>query len=245
MPIFKGADERIPRKIKSIGERLVEALCATRASIRKLGKSGSCRRIGSATLKIARRPPQHGRLDFQRPPYAIGGQGEDPSEFKIEAEMAKPMAERGFKLIHALKRIPGSDEHGNIDAERLAKWTETVRRSCKELSRIEIADVIIGELLALAPVGKDGVWPCEAVRTVMEDIQSEDMMRGAPCRFVQLPRGAYARSWRGSRTSTGRPVQKVGAADEAVVSLRGFWTAYEADTDLRARSCSGGYRSEN
>ena len=48
-----------------------------------------------------------------------------------------------------------------------------------ELSRADIADLCIGKMLANAPVGKDGVWPCEPVREVMEDIQSESMMEGA------------------------------------------------------------------
>jgi hypothetical protein len=37
----------------------------------------------------------------------------------------------------------------------------------------------IGKVLSCAPVGKDGVWPCEPVRDVMEDLQSECMMEGA------------------------------------------------------------------
>ncbi|CAJ1784617.1 HigA family addiction module antidote protein [Aeromonas veronii] len=117
---------------------------------------------------------------------------EDPSEFSVAAETTKSMAERGYKLIHALKRIPGSDEQGHIDAKRLAKWTGTVRKSCAELSRIEIADAVIGELLASAPIGEDGAWPCEAVRMMMEDIQSEGMMRGAHT-GVYNSRGIHAR----------------------------------------------------
>lgn len=117
---------------------------------------------------------------------------EDPPEFKAEAEKGKPMAERGFKLIQALKRIPGSDENGRVDVERLAKWTGTVRKSCAELSRIGIADVVIGELFASAQIGMDGAWPCEAVRSVMEDIQSEEMMRGAHT-GVYNSRGVHTR----------------------------------------------------
>lgn len=124
--------------------------------------------------------------------YKRKDRAEEPPEFKVEAEKAKPMAERGFKLIHALKRIPGSNEDGSVDAERLAKWAETVRKSCDELSRLGIADVVIGELLASSQIGKDGAWPCEAVRTVMEDIQSEDMMRGAHT-GVYNSRGVHAR----------------------------------------------------
>ena len=47
------------------------------------------------------------------------------------------------------------------------------------LSRTDIADVCIGKMLSCAPVGKDGVWPCEPVRDTMEEIQSESMMKGA------------------------------------------------------------------
>jgi hypothetical protein len=124
--------------------------------------------------------------------YKRKDRAEDPLEFKIEADVAKPMAERGYKLIEALKRIPGSDEHGDVDFDRLAKWVGIVRKSCAELSRIEIADQVIGELLASAPAGKDGTWPCEAVRRVMEDIQSEDMMRGAHI-GVYNSRGVHTR----------------------------------------------------
>lgn len=111
--------------------------------------------------------------------YKRKDHAEDPPEFKVEADKAQAMAERGYKLIQALKRIPGSDEHGDVDFDRLAKWVGIVRQSCAELSRAKIADLMLGELLASAPAGKDGTWPCEAVRRVMEDIQSEDMMRGA------------------------------------------------------------------
>ena len=124
--------------------------------------------------------------------YKRKDRAEDPPEFKVEPDVAKPMAERGYKLIQALKRIPGSDEHGDVDFDRLAKWVGIVRKSCAELSRIGIADLVIGELLASAPAGKDGTWPCEAVRQVMEDIQSEDMMRGAHT-GVYNSRGVHTR----------------------------------------------------
>lgn len=118
---------------------------------------------------------------------------DDPPEFKVEAGKAKQMAERGYKLISAIKRIPGSDAPNDDEAaKRLAKWVAEIRKSCAELSRAGIADVVIGELLASAPAGKDGAWPCETVRAVMEDVQSESMMRGAHTGAYNS-RGAHAR----------------------------------------------------
>jgi len=125
----------------------------------------------------------------------------DPPEFAVEAERKQAMAERGYKLLDALKRIPGSMEDGTIDMKRLGQWIATVRQSCSALSRSEIADIVIGQLLSSAPIGSDGVWPCEPVRTVMEDIQSEEIMRGAHT-GVYNSRGAHMRGPGGGQERT-------------------------------------------
>jgi addiction module HigA family antidote len=103
----------------------------------------------------------------------------DPADFQVTPDRISDMAKRGYKLLEVIHRLPGQDEFGEIDDVRLAKWVETVRQSCNELSRLDIADVCIGKLLSHAPVGKDDIWPCTPVRNVMEDIQSEPMMEGA------------------------------------------------------------------
>ena len=103
----------------------------------------------------------------------------DPTEFQVPPDRVKSMAERGYKLLEAIERIPGHNDLGELEATRLAKWIATVRQSCTELSRADIADVCIGKVLSCAPIGRDGVWPCEPVRDVMEEIQSESMMSGA------------------------------------------------------------------
>ena len=122
----------------------------------------------------------------------------DPAEFQVPPEHIKTMAERGYKLLEAIERIPGHNELGELEADHLAKWITTVRQSCAELSRAEIADICIGKVLSHAPVGKDSVWPCEPVRDVMEDIQSEDMMSGAHT-GVYNSRGAHWRAEGGNQ----------------------------------------------
>ncbi|MDI4662641.1 MULTISPECIES: HigA family addiction module antitoxin [Cobetia] len=103
----------------------------------------------------------------------------DPIDLQVPQDNISNLAERGYKLLEALERIPGHDDLGELQTERLEKWISTVRKSCMELSRADIADVCIGKLLSSASVGEDGVWPCKVVRHVMENIQSEPMMRGA------------------------------------------------------------------
>lgn len=116
----------------------------------------------------------------------------DPAESAIPPDRVKVMAERGYKLLDALDRIPGHNDLGELEAERLAKWIATVRQQCAEVGREEVADRCIGKVLSHAPVGADGVWPCEPVRDVMEDIQSESMMNGTHT-GVYNSRGVHVR----------------------------------------------------
>jgi addiction module HigA family antidote len=103
----------------------------------------------------------------------------DPAEFQFPPDRIKGMAEQGYKLLEAIERIPGHNDLGELEAPRLMNWIATVRRSCAELGRTDVADLCIGKVLSCAPVGEDGVWPCEPVRDAMEEIQSEYIMQGA------------------------------------------------------------------
>ncbi|MNJ41600.1 hypothetical protein D3C77_365270 [compost metagenome] len=119
--------------------------------------------------------------------------GEDPSEFGTE-ERREHSALKGYRLLEALERIPGQDEATEeLAREKLTEWISIVRRRCFELDRADIADVCLGKLLACAPEGKDGVWPSEAVRDVMEDLESEEISQGAHTGLYNA-RGAH---WRG------------------------------------------------
>ncbi len=111
--------------------------------------------------------------------YKRNDRGEDPPELRI-SENREHLAERGYHLLEAIKRIPGQDRATKEEKyEKLAEWVATVRGACAELSRSEIADICLGELFSKAPAGEDGVWPNEVVRDVMEDLRSENISRGA------------------------------------------------------------------
>lgn len=103
----------------------------------------------------------------------------DPAQFQVSPERVNAMAKRGYKLLESVERLPGHNDIGELEADRLANWIANVRKSCAKLGRADIADICIGRVLSCAPVGEDGVWPCEQVRDVLEDIQSETMVRGA------------------------------------------------------------------
>ena len=105
--------------------------------------------------------------------------GEDPPEFQMTGGN-EHLASKSYHLLQVLKRIPGQDETTEeLAHEKLLEWVEAVRKRCHEFDRIEAADFRLGVLLSHAAVGKDGVWPNEAVRAVMQQLRSEEISRGA------------------------------------------------------------------
>jgi addiction module HigA family antidote len=110
--------------------------------------------------------------------YKRRGEGEDPSDLLPAPEHRKNFAERGHKLLNSLSSVPGRNSAGEIVPRRLASWIQEVREGCEKVERLEVGDICIGELLSSAPAGADGIWPCEAVRVVLEGVRSKDMLRG-------------------------------------------------------------------
>jgi hypothetical protein len=49
------------------------------------------------------------------------------------------------RLLNQVKKIPGMDENGRIDAAALAAWLAEVRRLCREYARADISDHCIGQ----------------------------------------------------------------------------------------------------
>ncbi len=113
-----------------------------------------------------------------------GASGTEERERRIKA---------AANLLEKVVRIPGHDKHGNIDAEKLRSWITSVREKCREMARSQVGDFRIGKVLSKAPVGKDGVWPCESVRDVLEDIANEMITRGVTNGLFNA-RGVHSRN---------------------------------------------------
>jgi addiction module HigA family antidote len=111
--------------------------------------------------------------------YKRSDEGEDPPEWRIETpEQQSAVASAAHRLLDQIKKIPGTDEKGRIDATALVAWLAEVRRLCRDYARADIGDHCLGQLLARAPEGENGIWPCEAVCEAMEGIASPEIARG-------------------------------------------------------------------
>jgi hypothetical protein len=177
--------------------------------------------------------------------YKRNDRGEDPPEWRIEnPEQKVAIATAARRLLDRIRKIPGSDENGRIDAAALGAWLADVRRLCREHARADIGDQSLGQLLARAPGGENGVWPCEAVCQAMEEIASPEIAKGFHI-GVHNSRGFH---WggRGGRTGTRacRQVPCLGRAPAFRLSL----CRRSARRDrfvVRARGGLARLRSEN
>ena len=118
--------------------------------------------------------------------------GEDPPEFQ-KPEKREDLSVKGYRLLESVKHIPGSKDDGSFNQEKLMKWVNQVRKKSTELDRSEVCDICLGRLMSHAPNGDDGVWPCEAIRELFENVQSDSMMRGAHTGLYNQ-RGVHARA---------------------------------------------------
>ena len=82
-----------------------------------------------------------------------------------------------YEVLSKLRALPGLAEDGTVDRKILNSWVSDARRLCKDRGNADMGDYKIGKILANAPVGSDGAWPCEPVRDVLECAPSPDFIR--------------------------------------------------------------------
>jgi hypothetical protein len=125
--------------------------------------------------------------------YKRSDAGEDPPEWRIEnPDQKAAVARAASRLLDQIRKIPGTDEDGRIHAAALGAWLADVRRLCKEHARADIGDECLGQLLSAAPADENGIWPCEAVCQVMEEIASSEIAEGFHVGVLNS-RGVHAR----------------------------------------------------
>ena len=88
---------------------------------------------------------------------------------------------------------PGVDEEGKLDEASLDKWVAGAQERFQEVDRADIGDEMIGTALSTSPADSSGDWPSEAVRNLLERLQSDDVERGF-CITLRNQRGVTTRS---------------------------------------------------
>ena len=97
-----------------------------------------------------------------------------------------------FNIVVFWQNIPGLQVDGSVDAAFLMEWVEAVRKRLLGHVSVEKSELYLGYVLASSPNGADGMWPAEAVRSVIELMKSSVLERGISTR-------CYNRDSRGTR----------------------------------------------
>ena len=94
------------------------------------------------------------------------------AEESVDDQILERRAPVTFNVLWKLRLLPGLMEDGSVDVEALSTWVNEARRMCRERDSEEMGDQKVGQVLANAPVGEDGVWPCEPVRDLLDGLAS-------------------------------------------------------------------------
>jgi hypothetical protein len=83
-----------------------------------------------------------------------------------------------WRLFNEWQHIPGKQPDGSISPGELREWVTAARAAAREVDRLEVCDIKIGEVFAHSPSDEQGVWPCVPVREIIESRESEEIERG-------------------------------------------------------------------
>ena len=84
-----------------------------------------------------------------------------------------------WTILQEWRVPPGYDSvSGDFDVDTLRRWVSEARRGLMESGLSDMGDAFVGELLSGSPTGRDGVWPAEPVRNLLEEIESQPMEDG-------------------------------------------------------------------
>jgi hypothetical protein len=99
-------------------------------------------------------------------------------EEELLREVKEQRAHFAWKLLHTWKTIPGSDDSGKVDYQKLKNWIDKTRELCKKIDRIEVCDNHIGQVFAHALPDENGCWPPEGICKIVEEVGSKELDNG-------------------------------------------------------------------
>lgn len=112
---------------------------------------------------------------------------------EIDPEEHQKFARQAYYLLTDYKTIPGIQEDGSIDEEYLNDWVDKIRELAKEADRAEMADSVIGKLLAYYTEANQDYWPADEISNIIERINTKSI-KSSFSMTVTNKRGSTTRS---------------------------------------------------
>ena len=105
---------------------------------------------------------------------AYSPEGEEPARLD---ERTKRIAQDAYCLLSSWRTLPGED-NGRVSHRLLHRWITEAQAGLEAVRRLSGGLTVAGEMLSGSPHGRDGLWPCAAVREVIEAVESTDLETG-------------------------------------------------------------------
>ncbi len=86
-------------------------------------------------------------------------------------------SQRAYSLLQQANR-PGVVKSEDMEPTILRDWVDKARHNFLKAGRESIGDNQIGRALAGAPADSDGLWPCQEVRVLLEDLSNDEINGG-------------------------------------------------------------------
>lgn len=130
-------------------------------------------------------------------PTDVSGPGDFDEAVETDAAetLAVLAADKAWLILHYWRRIPGTDEDGTVDLNRLSDWVHTAQAKFEELDLLPLGCEHLGRMLAKAPADphdESGIVPPPPVRDLIEELQDPDVENGLAIGMADL-RGVYSR----------------------------------------------------
>lgn len=99
----------------------------------------------------------------------------EEGEEDTHEESIKLRTENAWELLNNISILPGQNENSSIDGEKLREWVYGAREKLKHLGIMKFGDDQIGKILSNSPLGTDEIWPHEAIRDLVEELQNPEL----------------------------------------------------------------------
>ena len=102
----------------------------------------------------------------------------EPGDELEQDEHRQQVALNAYNVLHEWPVghfAPGVDDDGTLNADQLDEWIDGARAGLTVIDRRSVGDCMIGTALAASPPDPDGAWPAEAVRGLLERLDSDEI----------------------------------------------------------------------
>ena len=106
-------------------------------------------------------------------------------------EEKQNLGRNAYTLLTEWEGCPGTLPDGTLDVNTFNDWINEARRITEETGHGEVAQLQIGHILTHAPADPDGLWIHEAVATVLNFRDTEEMRSGFTTELFKQ-RGVYS-----------------------------------------------------